>query len=52
MTVVKQGKTRNKWHSTGYPCLPRHKIVGKIVSGGGHVIKFEVGDLAVMIIIL
>src|SRR5215218_8630985 len=37
---------RNEWHSTTYPCVPGHEIVGKIVSVGGHVKKFKVGDLA------
>lgn len=37
---------RNEWHGTIYPCVPGHEIVGKIVSIGGHVTKFKVGDLA------
>jgi len=37
---------RNEWHSTIYPCVPGHEIVGRIVSVGGHVTKFKVGDLA------
>ena len=37
---------RNEWHGTVYPCVPGHEIVGRIVSVGGHVAKFEVGDLA------
>jgi uncharacterized zinc-type alcohol dehydrogenase-like protein len=37
---------RNEWHSTTYPCVPGHEIVGKIVSVGNHVTKFKVGDLA------
>src|SRR5215211_7334904 len=37
---------RNEWHGTVYPCVPGHEIVGKIVSMGGHVTKFKVGDLA------
>ncbi|HVG42322.1 MAG TPA: NAD(P)-dependent alcohol dehydrogenase [Chitinophagaceae bacterium] len=37
---------KNEWHSTVYPCVPGHEIVGKIVSVGGHVSKFKVGDLA------
>jgi alcohol dehydrogenase (NADP+) len=37
---------RNEWHSTVYPCVPGHEIVGKIVSVGNHVTKFKVGDLA------
>jgi len=37
---------RNEWHSTTYPCVPGHEIVGKIISIGDHVTKFKVGDLA------
>ena len=37
---------RNEWHSTTYPCVPGHEIVGKIVRVGDHVTKFKVGDLA------
>lgn len=37
---------RNEWHSTLYPCVPGHEIVGKIVSVGSHVTKFKVGELA------
>lgn len=35
----------NEWHGTVYPCVPGHAIVGKVVSVGGHVTKFKVGDL-------
>jgi alcohol dehydrogenase (NADP+) len=35
---------RNEWHSTIYPCVPGHEIVGKVVGTGGHVTKFKVGD--------
>lgn len=37
---------RNEWHSTVYPCVPGHEIVGRIVSVGGHVKKFKEGDVA------
>ena len=37
---------RNEWHSTVYPCVPGHEIVGKVVSVGNHVTKFKVGDFA------
>lgn len=37
---------RNEWHSTVYPCVPGHEIVGKIISAGDHVSKFKVGDFA------
>jgi alcohol dehydrogenase (NADP+) len=33
---------RNEWHGTIYPCVPGHEIVGKIVSVGVDVTKFEV----------
>jgi uncharacterized zinc-type alcohol dehydrogenase-like protein len=37
---------RNEWHSTVYPCVPGHEIVGKVVSVGDHVTKFKPGDVA------
>jgi uncharacterized zinc-type alcohol dehydrogenase-like protein len=37
---------RNEWHSTIYPCVPGHEIVGRIVRVGDHVRKFKAGDLA------
>ena len=37
---------RNQWHSTIYPCVPGHEIVGKITRVGDHVTKFREGDLA------
>jgi alcohol dehydrogenase (NADP+) len=37
---------RNEWHSTKYPCVPGHEIVGKVVSVGNEVTKFKTGDLA------
>lgn len=36
---------RSEWGSSMYPCVPGHEIVGKIVSTGGHVTKFKVGDV-------
>ncbi|OOQ56980.1 NAD(P)-dependent alcohol dehydrogenase [Mucilaginibacter pedocola] len=36
---------RNEWHGTIYPCVPGHEIVGRVVSVGGHVSKFKVGDM-------
>lgn len=36
---------RNEWHSTVYPCVPGHEIVGKITRVGHHVSKFKVGDV-------
>ncbi|WP_207428780.1 NAD(P)-dependent alcohol dehydrogenase [Pedobacter sp. SYSU D00535] len=37
---------RNEWHSTVYPCVPGHEIVGKVRSVGDQVSKFKVGDTA------
>src|SRR5688500_18775391 len=37
---------RNEWHSTIYPCVPGHEVVGKVVSVGDHVKNFKVGDYA------
>ena len=37
---------RNEWHSTIYPCIPGHEIVGKVARVGNHVTKFKTGDLA------
>jgi alcohol dehydrogenase (NADP+) len=37
---------RNEWHSTVYPCVPGHEIVGKVISIGSEVTKFIPGDLA------
>jgi len=37
---------RNEWHSTVYPCVPGHEIVGRVVNIGDEVTKFKVGDLA------
>lgn len=36
---------KNEWRGTIYPCVPGHEIVGKVVSVGGHVSKFKVGDV-------
>lgn len=37
---------RNEWHSTVYPVVPGHEIVGKITAVGAGVKNFKVGDLA------
>lgn len=37
---------RNEWHSTFYPIVPGHEIVGKITRVGSSVSKFKVDDLA------
>ncbi|MGJ5820430.1 NAD(P)-dependent alcohol dehydrogenase [Paludibaculum fermentans] len=39
-------QARNEWHSTLYPCVPGHEIVGRVKNVGSDVTKFKVGDLA------
>jgi alcohol dehydrogenase (NADP+) len=39
-------QARNEWHSTVYPCVPGHEIVGRVVRAGSKVSKFKEGDLA------
>jgi uncharacterized zinc-type alcohol dehydrogenase-like protein len=36
---------RSEWGPSMYPCVPGHEIVGKVISVGGHVSKFKVGDI-------
>lgn len=36
---------RNEWHSTVYPIVPGHEIVGRVTAAGNHVSKFSTGDL-------
>lgn len=36
---------RNEWGGTKYPNVPGHEIVGRVVTAGGAVTKFKVGDL-------
>lgn len=35
---------RNEWHSTTYPCVPGHEIIGRVVNVGAQVNKFKEGD--------
>jgi uncharacterized zinc-type alcohol dehydrogenase-like protein len=35
---------RNDWHSTTYPAVPGHEIVGRVTEVGKGVTKFKVGD--------
>jgi len=35
---------RNEWHSTTYPCVPGHEIVGKVTKTGGKITKHQKGD--------
>jgi alcohol dehydrogenase (NADP+) len=37
--------TRNEWRETGYPCVPGHEIIGRVVDTGVGVQKFKEGDL-------
>lgn len=39
-------QVRNEWHSSMYPIVPGHEIVGRVTSVGPDVTKFRVGDLA------
>src|SRR5881227_184739 len=42
-------QVRNEWENaapTTYPCVPGHKIVGRVVKAGSAVTKFKEGDLA------
>lgn len=39
-------QVRDEWHSTIYPCVPGHEIVGHVVKTGREVKKFKEGDLA------
>jgi uncharacterized zinc-type alcohol dehydrogenase-like protein len=36
---------RSEWGPSMYPCVPGHEIVGRVVSVGGHVSKYKVGDM-------
>lgn len=37
---------RNEWHSTMYPVVPGHEIVGRVTRVGQDVTRFKAGDLA------
>ena len=37
---------RNEWHSTQYPCVPGHEIIGRVTKVGRDVKSFKPGDLA------
>ncbi|MGC3945272.1 MAG: NAD(P)-dependent alcohol dehydrogenase [Chryseolinea sp.] len=39
-------QARNEWHSSVYPVVPGHEIVGRVVRVGNQVTKFKQGDLA------
>lgn len=39
-------QARNEWHSTVYPVVPGHEIVGRVIQIGNAVKKFKVGDAA------
>lgn len=37
---------RNEWHSTVYPTVPGHEIIGRVTRVGKHVTKFKAGEMA------
>jgi uncharacterized zinc-type alcohol dehydrogenase-like protein len=39
-------QVRDEWGGSMYPMVPGHEIVGRIVSAGDQVTRFQVGDLA------
>ena len=39
-------QARNEWHSSIYPCVPGHEIVGRVVEVGKKVKKVKEGDVA------
>lgn len=39
-------QARNEWHSSIYPVVPGHEIVGRVIRVGKNVAKFKEGDLA------
>ncbi|AMY10794.1 putative zinc-type alcohol dehydrogenase-like protein YahK [Luteitalea pratensis] len=39
-------QVRDEWHSSMYPIVPGHEIVGRVTRVGTHVTKFREGDLA------
>jgi len=36
---------RDEWHSSSYPCMPGHEIVGRVKAVGADVTSFKVGDI-------
>jgi uncharacterized zinc-type alcohol dehydrogenase-like protein len=38
-------QARNEWHTTIYPCVPGHEIVGRVIRVGKDVSRFKPGDL-------
>ena len=39
-------QVRNEWHSSMYPIVPGHEIVGRVAATGKDVTRFKAGDLA------
>ena len=39
-------QVRDEWHSSMYPIVPGHEIVGRVTRVGTEVTKFREGDLA------
>ena len=38
-------QVKNEWHTTVYPCLPGHEVVGRVTRAGSAVTKHKVGDI-------
>src|SRR5262245_57889787 len=38
-------QARDEWHSTVYPCVPGHEIVGRVTRVGKAVTRFKAGDI-------
>ena len=38
-------QVKNEWHTTVYPCLPGHEVVGNVTRAGSAVTKHKVGDM-------
>lgn len=39
-------QARNEWQNTVYPVVPGHEIVGRVISVGSNVQKFQPGEMA------
>jgi uncharacterized zinc-type alcohol dehydrogenase-like protein len=43
---------RNEWGQSIYPMVPGHEIVGRVVAAGSGVIKFKLGEIAAIGVII